>query len=113
MLAVSASACVLPSPPTLAGYDVTIRNETEAAVVLSLEAPGVPRDAAVAVGVPIDPGAGFSDHWRIPTGSGDSRLAVVRARNASGTVVYCHAFSWDELRSLGFAIRLRVMNDCR
>jgi len=105
-------ACGNPRLPTLGGYDVTVRNDTLSTVHLYLDAPDVPPTAAVAKGVAISPGASFVDHWQVPSGSDDQRVATLRAKDDGGTLVYCHKLTWNELKSAGFLLKITSARDC-
>jgi hypothetical protein len=96
------------------GYSVTVENQMGNPVVFVVEGTNATPGSAMWEGVSLRPGAEWVDHWIIPSGAPfDDSKATVRARNAAGEQVYCHAFAFDELKHIRFHIELRPgVADC-
>jgi hypothetical protein len=84
--------------PGTSSHDVFLTNGTAGRLVVYelIRQPGLSRT--------IEPGVTTKSSWPYPVGAADQRKARVEADDASGTLVYCREFSWDELNSLSWKI---------
>jgi hypothetical protein len=76
------------------GYTMTYKNTTDLRLTVEVidANPGSP------VIRQIEPGGSGTSHWLYPSGSGDPRRALVRARDQSGAEIFCRKFSYDDAK---------------
>jgi len=61
----------------------------------------------------VDPGQTVRNSWMYPIDSGDLRRARVEADDPKGTRIFCHDFSYSELKTVGWRIEVqRGRIDC-
>lgn len=96
------------------GYDVTVENQTDTAVVFFVEGTNATPGSAMAEGTTLRPGGEKDAHWIIPSGRPfDNRKATVRARGVGGDQVYCRTFGFEDLKQIRFHIVLTAgVSDC-
>ena len=96
LVAIVLGACVCSSVPTFgigdSGTGLRIRNDTGAAVTLVEVGQDSGRDLVSHLGV----GQERATLWHFTTGS----RITLRATSETSQLIYCHSFSYEELRGL-------------
>jgi hypothetical protein len=80
-------------------YGVLIRNGAEVRVDVSFGDDVTPLHLA--------PGEDRYSQWRVPGSARDARLRTVTAKEPGGSEIFCHRYSYAEVRDAHFEITIR------
>ena len=103
LAALSLTGCFFVGPPPPigdTGTDVRIRNSTSTRLILTEVGEDSGRDLVTRLG----PGEERVTAWHFKTGA----KVTLRAADEAGNVVYCHGFTYEELRAASSRVAITV-----